>query len=257
MSLPPLVTSGLLPVPHGFSTRAGGFSTGPYASLNLGFSVGDDPAVVEQNLRHVATLLDVSPSRLHTVSQVHGDVVLEPSPTQGLEPASLAPVTGEADALRTSMLGSAVGVKTADCVPILLVDPPTRQVAAVHSGWKGTDLDIVTRAVDQMKARGAVPSTLLAAVGPCIRACCYEVSPELAERFSAKFGPEVLRAGRKERSHLDLVAVIRARLSAAGLSESQVDVLPHCTACEAESFFSHRRDGGVTGRHLSVVVCRF
>jgi YfiH family protein len=248
-----LLSSSLLPVPHGFSTREGGVSEGPFASLNLGFSVGDERERVAENLARVARQAGVEPSALRTVSQVHGAAVLEVSSRAG--GPEVPPVVGEADAVWTGLAGEAVGVKTADCVPILLVDLEGRHVAAVHSGWRGTVAQVTARTVDALVARGAKPARILCAVGPSIRACCYEVSPELAQTFEEAFGPEAVRGG-GARPHLDLVAALRRTLAERGIADAHVDVLPHCTHCD-DRFFSHRRDAGRTGRHLSLVVCRF
>jgi YfiH family protein len=140
-------------------------------------------------------------------------------------------------------------------VPILLVDPQGRRVAAVHSGWRGTDARIVARAVESLVARGSRPERLLAAVGPCIQRCCYVVSEELGERFTRGFGPEVVARGGEVK--LDLSRAVRDTLLGAGLKAAHVDVLPDCTACDGSRFFSHRRDAGLTGRHLNFVVHRF
>ncbi|NBD10943.1 peptidoglycan editing factor PgeF [Corallococcus silvisoli] len=252
MALPTFLTSSLLPVPHGFATRAGGVSEGAYASLNLGFSVGDERSRVEENHRRLAQAVGAKVGALCRVSQVHGDTVL---PAHGADDDSLRPTLGEADALWTEGEGSWVAVGTADCVPVLLVDPRGRRVAAVHSGWRGTDLEISARAVEALGARGSQPEHLLAAVGPCIQACCYEVSAELGDRFRARFGPDVVRAG--EKPHLDLPHAVKASLLKAGLKPEHVDVLQACTACDRERFFSHRRDAGRTGRHLNFVLHRF
>jgi hypothetical protein len=248
------VTSALLPVPHGFATRAGGVSEGPYASLNLGFAVGDVRERVEENHRRLAEAAGAALGALHTVKQVHGDRVLEAAGGEG--GGTLRPQQGEADALWTERPGDWVAVGTADCVPILLVDPDGRRVAAVHSGWRGTDADISARAVEALVARGARPERLLAAVGPSIQRCCYEVSGELAQRFTARFGPEVVQQSEGS-VRLDLARAVRLTLLRAGLKEAHVDVLPECTACDGGRFFSHRRDAGRTGRHLNFVVHRF
>ncbi|MCY1014824.1 peptidoglycan editing factor PgeF [Pyxidicoccus sp. MSG2] len=247
------LTSSLLPVPHGFATRAGGVSEGPYASLNLGFSTGDAQEKVLENLRRLATGAGAPLGALCRVSQVHGDRVLE---ARGGEGEALRPVEGEADALWTEAPGTWVAVGTADCVPVLLVDPDGQRVAAVHSGWRGTDADISARAVEALVAKGARPERLLAAVGPCIQRCCYEVSGELGQRFTARFGAEVVEAAGGA-VKLDLTRAVRLTLLRAGLKPAHVDVLPACTACEPERFFSHRRDAGRTGRHLNYVVHRF
>jgi len=248
------LTSTLLPVPHGFSTRAGGCSEGPFASLNLGFSVGDERARVEENHRRLARAAAADLGALSRVSQVHGDRVLEARGGEG--GAELRPTEGEADGLWTQAPERWVAVGTADCVPVLVVDPDGRRVAAVHSGWRGTDADISARAVEALVARGARPERLLAAVGPAIQACCYEVSEELGQRFRARFGAEVVVASAGQ-VRLDLTRAVRLSLERAGLKPAHVDVLQACTACDPSRFFSHRRDAGRTGRHLSYVVHRF
>jgi YfiH family protein len=252
--LPSFVRSSLLPVPHGFATRAGGVSEGAYASLNLGFAVGDLRERVEENHRRLAGAVGAALEALHTVKQVHGDRVVEVGASEGT--GTLRPPAGEADALWTERPEHWVGVGTADCVPILLVDPEGRRVAAIHSGWRGTDARIVARAVESLTARGSRPERLLAAVGPCIQRCCYVVSEDLGERFTRGFGAEVVaREGGEVR--LELSRAVRATLLGAGLKAAHVDVLPDCTACDASRFFSHRRDAGHTGRHLNFVVHRF
>ncbi len=251
---PTFVRSSLLPVLHGFATRAGGVSEGPYDSLNLGFAVGDLRERVEENHRRLAAAVGSALDVLHTVKQVHGDRVVEVGAGEGT--GMPRPPEGEADALWTERPEHWVAVGTADCVPVLLVDPEGRRVAAVHSGWRGTDARIVARAVEALVVRGSRPERLLAAVGPSIQRCCYIVSEDLGQRFTARFGSEVVaREGGEVR--LDLARAVRDTLLGAGLKPAHVDVLPDCTACDAGRFFSHRRDAGHTGRHLNFVVHRF
>lgn len=150
----------------------------------------------------------------------------------------------EADALATEE-ARWVAVRTADCVPVLLADPRGGRVAAVHAGWRGSRARIAARAVDALEAAGARRGDLLAAIGPCIGRCCYEVSAELAERFAADFGAAV----RRER-HLDLVRVNRITLLGAGLDPSKIQALEVCTRCD-ERFHSYRRDGADAGRQFS------
>jgi polyphenol oxidase len=184
------------------------------------------------------------PERLATVRQVHGDRVVRGTP--GL--------SADADALWTDdATGTWVGVKTADCVPVLLATADGRCVAAVHSGWRGTALKVAARAVEALLGAGGRADSVRAVVGPAIQACCYEVGPELAERFRAEFGSGVVREG-GVRPHLDLAFAVRATLLEAGLLPRHLDVQSACTACDARRFYSHRRDGGHTGRHLAFVA---
>jgi len=230
--MPELVLRSLrLPAPHGFSLKAGG------------------SASLAANVARIAAASGVGSDRIATVRQVHGQRVAWAGPDPETSPA-------EADALGTHTPGVAVGVLTADCVPILIADPRARRVAAVHSGWRGTELEVVRAGIRALEDRGSRPGDLWVAVGPSIRACCYEVSEDLAVRFEARFGPQAV-ARRDGTVRLDLIAALMASLRQAGVPPTQIDVLPQCTACDAELFFSHRRDRGVTGRHLNLVGCDF
>jgi YfiH family protein len=250
----PIHRSALLPVEHGFTTRLGGVSDGPFRSLNVSGSVGDDPERVARNVQLVAREVGLAASQMLTASQVHGDRVL--GDLVGWSGGSFATSCGEADALWTASAESAVAIRVADCVPVLLVDPRLRAVAAVHSGWRGTELGIAGKTVHQLESRGSRASDLIAAIGPSIRACCYAVSEELAARFSAAFGLAIVRFA-NGKHFLDLAEAVRGTLIQAGVRREQIDVLPACTCCAADEFFSHRRDNGATGRQMGFVVCRF
>ncbi len=170
---------------------------------------------------------------LISLKQVHSDVSLY---TDG----NLAGCIGEGDALLTDAPGAVVGVRTADCVPILIVDVPNRTVAAVHAGWRGTAQAIAAKTVGAMAARfGADARDLQAAIGPAIGACCYEVGPEVASQFQDLF-PE--RAGLEERPHLDLPEANRRQLLSAGLPPDRIHLCGLCTACLPGEFYSWRRD---------------
>jgi polyphenol oxidase len=243
-------TSRLFDVPHGFTNRAGGVSQGPYASLNLGLNTEDARAVVLENLGRAAAAAGFGGEQLTLVNQVHGDrVVQAPAP----QSAFVLPAT-DADAVWTQQRGQAVGVTVADCVPLLLLDVRTRRVAAVHAGWKGAVARIAQKTVAAWVAAGSQPADVRAAIGPCIRPCCYEVSDDLYQRFAGEFGAQ---AGLKKgaRWHLDLPFAVRSALIAAGVPEGQIDADFACTACTPEHFFSHRRDRGVTGRQMGYIVC--
>ena len=245
-----LLRSSLLSAPHGFPLRWGGSSPPPFDSLNLGGNTGDEPARVEENLRRLAEAGGFPLGRLHTVAQVHGQRVVE-APA-GADDGQLRPACAEADGVWTGRAGEVVGVRVADCVPLLLESSEARQVAAVHSGWRGTEGRIAARAVEALAGAGARPRELRACVGPHIRACCYEVSDELAERFRTAFGESVIQPGPRGLPHLDLAAAVVSTLVEAGVPARQVEVLSGCTAC-TPGFFSHRRDVGRTGRHLAFI----
>jgi YfiH family protein len=238
-------------VVHGFSVRTGGVSVGPLASLNLGRSVGDSPDAVRENHQRLAGAAGIR-GEFATAHQVHGDRVVAAGGKEIFPATEPQPEEG-ADALLTLDEGVAAGVRVADCVPILLYAEEDGAAAAVHSGWRGARLSIAGRGVRALQhAAGADPRRMLAAVGPCIGRCCYEVSPELATLFRGLFGPEVADAGPKP--HLDLRLCVERALSAAGVPPERIEQVPGCTSCDRESFFSHRRDKGVTGRHLAFIV---
>lgn len=227
--------------PHGFTTRDGGTSLGPFASLNLGGAVGDDPARVAENWRRLAGATGLAFAR---VRQVHGARVVDAE-----HPS--APVE-EADAVVSRRPGLAAAVSVADCVPILIADPDGGRVAAVHAGWRGTVARIAAAAVERLVEAGAARDRLLAAIGPSIGPCCYEVSPDLAARFRAELGEEVVREG--PTPHLDLWEANAAVLRAAGVAAPRVERLGLCTSCDAGRFFSHRRDAGKTGRQAAFIA---
>lgn len=221
------------PQPEGarvwFFTRRGGVSAPPYASLNVSRAVGDDEEAVAQNLRLVSRALGDAPRAW--AAQVAGDTVVE---------VSEGGFAGEADALVSRERGLALTVTVADCVPVVLVGE--EQVAIVHSGWRGTLAGISGKTVRSMRSRPR-----LAYIGPCIRRCCYEVSPGLAGRFAEKFGEEVV-TGRM----LSLPEAIRRDLEDAGVED--VYDLGVCTGCTPDLFFSNRKEKPKTGRNLAAVM---
>ncbi len=184
---------------------------------------------------------------LISLKQIHSDV-------SQYADGSLAGRIGEGDALLTDVPGAVVGVRTADCVPILLVDVSKRTVAAVHAGWRGTAQAIAAKTVGALAARfGSDPRDMQAAIGPAIGACCYEVGPEVASQFKSLF-PE--RSGGEERAHLDLPEANRRQLLDAGLPPDQIHLSGLCTACLAGEFFSWRRDRVKHERMVSAIGIR-
>lgn len=184
---------------------------------------------------------------LISLKQVHSDVSL-------YSDGSLAGCIGEGDALLTDVPGAVVGVRTADCVPILIADVSKRTVAAVHAGWRGTAQAIAAKTVGAMAARfGSHARDLQAAIGPAIGACCYEVGPEVARQFK-DFFPE--RTNLEERAHLDLPEANRRQLLSAGLPPDRIYLCGLCTACLAGEFFSWRRDPRKHERLVSAIGIR-
>ena len=239
-----LLSSALLAgFPHGFTTRRGGASRAPFESLNLGDGVGDDTTSVERNWSTLQREAGVSFAR---VRQVHGDRVVVATAAPGpLE---------EADAIVSTHRGVAACVLVADCVPILIGDPRSGAVAAVHAGWRGTLAHAAARAVEALaKEVGASPGDLLAAIGPAIGPCCYEVGPDVAQAFREGICISVAEQ-RSGSSRLDLWLANEIVLRKAGLDRERIEVLGRCTCCDSETFFSHRRDHGRTGRQVGFIA---
>lgn len=242
-----LLRSPLLPnTRHGFSTRRGGVSTGRYAALNLSTSWGDDASAVAENRRRVAADGGFDGERLYLVRQVHGAACIL---VDGRAPAELREI--EADALVATTPGAAVGVLTADCVPILFSDGEGR-VAAAHAGWRGTVAGVAAAALEKLVANGARRERIRAALGPSIGPCCFEVGEEVAAEFAPLAPASVVRGPGKP--HVDLRRANHDLLMAAGLGTEQIDAAPPCTHCERERFFSYRRDGRGIGQMLSFIV---
>ena len=217
-----------------FFTRLGGVSKQPFDSLNVSTKVGDEPDAVEENLARIRATLDGAPSAW--VKQVAGDVV-----SRVIE----AGFAGEADALVTGREGLPLVVAVADCVPVALVGGG--EVGMVHSGWRGTLVGISGKAVREMCKDRSATSDVAAYIGPGIRRCCYEVSEELAGRFTDRYGAEVA-SGR----HLSLPEVIRRDLELVGVG--RIVDLELCTGCRPDLFYSHRKEKPRTGRNLAAVV---
>jgi len=233
----------LADLPHGFTTRAGGVSADPWATLDLGDQVGDDPAAVAENWRRLEAATGLGFAR---VRQVHGARVVTAE-------RACAPCQ-EADAVVSTRAGVAACVAVADCVPVLLATPDGAAVAAIHAGWRGTLAQVARAGAEALAAAsGGRLAGLRAVIGPSIGPCCYQVSGELAERFAAAFGGGVVRPG-PAGPLLDLWQANALGLRAAGLEA--VEVLRRCTACEPATFFSHRRDAGRTGRLVGFAAPR-
>jgi YfiH family protein len=258
---------------HGFSTRPGGIShLDGEKVLNLGFTDWDTRENVLENRRRLQSALGASDLQLIALKQIHSDVI------HLIEAAPQEPCKGDASA--TNRPGLLLGVQTADCVPILLVDPKKRAIAAIHAGWRGTLARIAEKAIGQMQMHFATnPAGLLAAIGPSIGPCCYEVGTEVATQFQSQFADapdwfDEFRTGDEpnpvqwlnmmppghqpppKNVHLDLKKANRAQLLATGLPPQNIFTSDLCTACRPDLLFSYRKQGSQSGRLLSVIGIR-
>jgi polyphenol oxidase len=240
---------------HGFATRDGGVSTGRFASLNLGRGLGDDESAVTENLRRFFAALGLSAERAFEVNQVHGEVARFVSRAD--RPDGVRVV--EADALVALEPGLGVFVRTADCVPVLLAHPGSGAVAAVHAGWRGAVANIVPKTLTAAAARTqTAPAEWLAVIGPHIRVGAFEIGDEvaLAMEAAAREGVSVVSRDYGLAPHGDLASLVHAQLRSLGIPANAIDDVGGCTHDEPSRFFSHRREKGRTGRHLSGIVAR-
>ena len=235
---------------HAFFTRNGGVSEGAYRSLSFSIAAGDSAQHVNQNLQRAAIALGVESDRIYFLSQVHGRLThtLHGNETQ----ASLMHVEGDALVSRARL---ACGVRSADCVPVLIADRLSGAVAAAHAGWRGAANGVVTSAIEALRALSPSPD-LVAAIGPHISQAAFEVSEDVAETLlNASLDREIVDRTHAK-PHVDLRRMLRAELRANGLSEASIDDVWGCTVLEPARFFSFRRDGKASGRHLSAIVPR-
>lgn len=236
---------------HAVTTRHGGVSRPPWATLNLGGSVHDDPAAVHENTERVCAALGVPRASLVTAYMVAGNHVGVATAEHCGQPFR------ETDALVTATPGVFLMLRYADCVPVLLVDPLRRAVGIAHAGWRGTLALVAQRTAATMLAEfGCRAHDLRAAIGPAIGPCCYEVGDEVAAKARAVFAgqADALLLPRAGRTYLDLWQANRLQLEAVGVG--QVEVAGICTRCHSDDYFSHRGEGGRTGRFGAVIGYR-
>lgn len=250
---PSPLRSPALPFAHGFFTRQGGVSTGPYATLNCSLSSGDALESVMQNRARAARVLGVEPTALVGVTQVHGATAVRVT-------ECWAPGTGpRADAMVTDRPGVGLGIITGDCAPVLLADPDAAVIGAAHAGWRGAAAGVIEATIAAMADLGAIPARIVAAIGPSIRQRSYEVGTDLRDTVLAA-APDAachFAPGRNEgRWQFDLPGYCAARLAAAGVG--RLDVTEADTAAEEDRFFSHRRrtltGGGPIGHQISILA---
>jgi YfiH family protein len=234
---------------HALFTRRGGVSPVPWASLNVGAMVGDEPDRVSANRRLSLEALGLPAESVFDVWQVHSaDVVLASGPRRE------APAV-QGDGIVTDRGGISLMMRFADCVPILLFDPVRRSIGIVHAGWLGTVRQIVRQAIVRMMDEfGSRPADVRAGIGPSIAAHHYPVGPEVVESFRKSFGADAephLTQGTGG-THLDLWSATEHLLRREGVE--QVEVAGLCTACDTEDWYSHRAEGGRTGRFGAVIA---
>lgn len=243
-------------ITHAFCARWGGVSEGNLADLNFGQHVGDRNEHLARNRELLCSAFDISEHTLVTVEQVHGNrlLVIDETVQAGEQLGTLG-----YDGIITAIPGTPIGIKTADCVPVLLADCKRRVVGAVHAGWKGTVLGIAAKAAGVfMETFSSEPEDILAIIGPAIGPCCYEVDEVVFHRFdNTREGRIALTGGRKKgKWWLDLSAANRSQLQGVGIPRGNIFSAGICTSCRQDTFFSHRGEAGNTGRQLNFIVLR-
>jgi YfiH family protein len=243
---------------HGFSTRAGGVSTAPFDTLNMGARWGDAAANVETNRRRLLRAVG-APGPLYVARQVHGAGVARVR--VGDDPDAIARM--EADALVSGDGGVVLGVFVADCVPALIVDSRSGAIAAAHAGWRGTIAGVLPAVVRALRDEfGARPGDLRVALGPAIGRCCFEVGAEVVAGLAGMSGAADAAVvtpsprGAPGKWHVDLKAANRLLLESAGVPPDAIDAAPDCTSCDRVRFFSYRRDRDRTGQQMGIVARR-
>lgn len=242
--------------PHGFTTRYGGVSTGHLAAMNIGTHRGDSPENVLKNYEILGTAIGFDSKKAVLTRQTHTDIVYRVGKEHhgaGL----FRPELPECDALITNEPGTALVIFTADCTPILLYDPVTGAVSAAHAGWRGTASGIAAKTVDAMvSAYGCRRENICAAIGPNIGQCCFETDRDVPDAILAAMGseaqPYIRQAGSKY--YVNLKELNRLHLVRAGVTS--IAVSNHCTACQPERFWSHRKVGALRGSQGAIIVCK-
>jgi len=242
-------------VPHAFTTRFGGVSTGQFASMNIGLRPGEKAENVEKNLQILADALDFDPKKLICTRQIHTDIVRAVTAEDylGIDHHDYP----ECDALITATPGVALRIFTADCTPILLHDPVTGAVGAAHAGWRGTAADIAGKTVAAMAENyGAKPENIRAAIGPNIGQCCFQTDAEVPQAMVAALGNVAEKYIRKENEkyYVNLKAINGEFLRRSGVT--QIEISDDCTKCQSHRFWSHRITGNQRGSQGAIIVCK-
>ena len=258
------VKSNILRSPHAFATRRGGVSVQEHTkSLNLAFGRGDEDGVVLENLEIFAENVGFEARSIVSLPQIHSDKIFTVTREMRGHGYFVREGIESGDGYVTGELGIALGIKTADCTPILFEaekDGKIIAVGAVNAGWRGTVADIAGKCIERLVSEfSADRQGIRAAIGPCIHKCCYEVSGDLyievAKGLSEDMARRFVLPSKKSEGkyYCDLVGINRELLISHGLLAENVDVIEECTCCSAEKYFSHRYTNGVRGTMLNVI----
>jgi YfiH family protein len=239
---------------HAFCTRRGGISGGSFESLNVSVREGDSEENVLTNLRLIAGAFGITVEQFSIVSQVHGQRILIID-----RPLADFPFSGplEFDAIITDQPGVAVCVKTADCVPIFFADRTGRAVGVAHAGWRGTALSVAAKTAQALIERfNCQARHIIAAIGPAIGPCCYKVDEPVFSAMEAQSGRDSFfsKSGKPGEWMLDLAGANRLQLIESGIPDTNIHIARCCTSCRRDMFFSHRGEGGNTGRQLKFIM---
>ncbi len=225
-------------IKFGFSTRLGGISPGNFG-MNLSFNVGDERLNVLENRERFFGALKIGLDELAIPRQVQGGVVQRVYTQGGYD---------SCDGLITNSKGVFLAISTADCLPVFLFDPVTKSIGAVHAGWRGSEMNIVPRAIRMMQEEFATsPANLIAYIAPAAGVCCYEVGEDVAKRFPNEF------LVRNPKLHLNLKEHAKTQMLNAGVCNENIEISEYCTICNDKLFHSYRRDKDKSGRMMGVI----
>ena len=257
------IKSNILRSPHAFATRQGGVSVQDHTkSLNLAFGRGDEDSVVLENLAIFAQNVGFEPQSIVSHPQIHSDRIITVTDKNRGEGYFLREGIDGCDGYVTRERGVTLGIKTADCVPILFEAEKNGEIIAVgatHAGWRGTVADIAGKCVDRLCSEFSADLTgIRVAIGPCIHKCCYEVGSDVydsvRDNLSTDMAEKFVIPGAKEGKYTcDLAEINRSLLIRRGISVENIEIIDECTCCNPEKFFSHRYSNGKRGTMLNVI----
>lgn len=248
-------------VEHFITGRAGGYSKGPFQSLNTGFHVGDNDWHVLQNRKKLAQVLKMDLQQFTFASQTHSsNIAIVDASRKGLGSADWESAIANTDGMVTNLKGVCINVQMADCVPVLLYDPQKKVVGAVHAGWRGTLKRVSKAAIKVMTdTYGCCPTHIMAGIGPSNGPCCYVVGEDV-KREATKSLPEaeqILSAAPESGKYVfDQWQANLLQLLDCGIPEENIEIAGICSQCQSDSFFSSRKDNGLTGRYTAGIMLR-